>query len=227
MSKPLVIFGTGKMAEVISYYAMHECGYAVAAFAVDIEHKQTETFLGKPVIAFEGIKEHYPPAQYDLFVAVGYQDLNQLRETKCAAAKGLGYKLASVISPNANLPTNVVHGDNCFIMPPAIIHPCVKLGNNVFVWSGALIGHHSVIEDNCWFTSNCNIGGNVTMGRNCFVAMNATVSHSVNIGSQCFLGANTLMTKNLENNSMMIEESTKKFRLSSQQFLKFSNFSSL
>lgn len=227
MKKPLVIFGTGKIAEVVSYYAMQECGCTVAAFTVDSGHKQSDTFLGRPVIKFEQLPMLYPPHRYDMFVAIGYHDLNQLRAAKFDATRSLGYKLVSVVSPKTSLPDNVVYGDNCFIMPPCIVHPCVQLGNNVFVWSGAMIGHHSVIADHCWFTSNCNIGGNVVMGQNCFVALNATIGHSVRIGNQCFLGANTLVTKDLEDERVVIAESSKPIKLSSSQFLKFSSFSSL
>jgi len=227
MNKPLIIFGTGKIAEVVSYYATQECGLTVAAFTVDRAHKQSDTFLEKPVIAFDELKSMYPVDEFEMFVAVGYHDLNKLRAEKCATAKTLGYKLISIISPKAALPSNVGFGENCFIMPPCIIHPCVQLGNNVFVWSGAMIGHHSIISDNCWLTSSCNIGGNVEMGQNCFVAMNATVSHSVRIGNQCFLGANTLVTKDMEDEKVVISESSKPIKLASSQFLKFSSFSSL
>lgn len=227
MNKPLIIFGTGKIAEVVSYYATEECGFTIAAYTVDKLHLQSETFLGKPVIAFEEIASRYPNDQYNMFVAVGYHNLNKLRAEKCASVKALGYSLISVVSPAAALARNSVYGENCFIMPPCIIHPCVRLGNNVFVWSGALIGHHSVIGDHCWFTSNCNIGGNVVMGQNCFVALNATVGHSVSIGNQCFLGANSLVTKDLEDEKVVIAESSKPIKLNSSQFLKFSSFSSL
>lgn len=227
MNKPLIIFGTGKIAEVVSYYAEQECRLIISAYTVDRAHKQSDNFLGKPVVAFDELASLYTPDRYDLFVAVGYHNLNALRAEKCAAAKALGYRLVSIVSPNTALPNTVVFGDNCFIMPPCIIHPSVKLGDDVFVWSGALIGHHSVIADHCWFTSNCNIGGNVVMGQNCFVALNATVGHSVNIGSFCFLGANTLVTKNLDEEKVVITESSKPIRLTSSQFLRMSSFSTL
>lgn len=227
MNKPLIIFGTGKIAEVVSYYAAQECGLTVTAFTVDSEHKKSDTFLGKPVIAFEDVQSFFAPDQYNLFVAVGYHNLNQLRAEKCKAAKAKGYQLISVVSPNTALPSNIVYGENCFIMPPCIVHPCVQLGNNVFVWSGTIIGHHSVIADNCWFTSGCNIGGNVSVGENCFVALNATVGHSVRIGRHCFLGANTLIIKEMKDEQVVIAEPSRPIKMNSKQFLKFSAFSSI
>jgi sugar O-acyltransferase (sialic acid O-acetyltransferase NeuD family) len=227
MKKGLILFGTGKIAEVIHYYAKEECGYNVVAFAVDEKYKTENTFLGLPVLAFTDIEKAYPPASYDMFIAIGYHDINALREAKCKEAIAKGYKLVSIISPNTNIPKNVTIGSNCFIMPPSIIHPCVRIDNNVFIWNGSVVGHHSHIKDNCWLTSGCNISGNVTLGENTFVAINATVGHSVSVGKECFIGANTLIIKNTLDGQVFIAESSKPIKVNSKQFLKFSNFSSL
>src|ERR1035437_9218217 len=177
MNKDLILFGTGKIAEVIYYYATEECGYNVVAFVIDEEHKKSDTFLGLPVLPFKEIEKKHAPKDFDMFVAIGYHDLNRLRELKCKEALSKGFNLISIISPKANLPKNIKTGYNCFIMPPAIIHPCVEIGNNVFVWNGAMLGHHSIVKDNCWLTSSCNISGNVSIGKNTFFAVNATVGH--------------------------------------------------
>ncbi len=221
------MFGIGKIAEVIFYYAKEECGFDVVAFCVDDGYKTVGKFNNLPVIAFSEIVKTYPPEQFDMFIAVGYHDLNRLREARCKEAIEKGYTLVSIVSPKVQIPSNVLIGWNCFVMPPALIHPCVNIGNNVFVWSGALIAHHSVIDDNCWLTSCCNISGNVHIGANTFVAVNATVGHSVRIGKNCFLGANTLVTKDLGEEKVVIAESTKPIRLNSTQFLNISSFSNL
>jgi len=226
-TKPIILFGTGKIAEVIHYYATEECQLQVSAFAVDEEYKISNIFLGKPVVSFDEVQALYPPHVFDMFVAIGYHELNRLRELKCAEAINKGYHLTNIISPNCHLPANTHIGYNCFIMPPSIIHPCVTIGNNVFVWSGGLIGHHSIVNDNVWITSCANIGGNVAIGKNTFIAINATIGHSVAVGQNCFLGANSLLTKNLEDDKVVIAESSKPIKLTSKQFLKFSSFSSL
>lgn len=227
MKKDLVIFGIGKIAEVIYYYAKEECGFNVVAFCVDDTYKNKDHFQGLPVVSFEKVEEKFPPENHDMFIGIGYQDLNRLREAKCSAALGKGYQLVSIVSPSANLPKNVSVGWNCFIMPPCFVHPCAEIKNNVFVFNGAMVAHHSVIEDNCWLTSCCNISGNVHLGANTFMAVNATIGHSVSIGKNCFIGANALVTKNLEDEKVVIIESTKPIRLNSSQFLRISNFSNL
>src|SRR6185436_9235036 len=104
--KKLVVFGTGKIAEVIFYYAKEECGYDVVAFTVDESFITEPSFLGLPVLSFNSIDEKYSPENYDMFVAVGYHDLNKVREIKCEEAEAKGYKLVSIISPEAKVPKN-------------------------------------------------------------------------------------------------------------------------
>lgn len=227
MKKDLILFGTGKIADVVHYYAVNDCGFNVVAFTVDAGFITSDTFLGIPVIPFDRIEKECPPSACDMFVAVGYHDLNRLRAEKCTQALAKGYNLVSIVSPKADLPGNVKHGHNCFIMPPSLVHPCTEIGNNVFIWSGAMVGHHSKIGDNCWLTSCCNIGGGVQVGCNTFLAVNATTGHSVKIGDKCFLGANTLVVKDLSDGQVVIAETSKPIKLNSEQFLRFSSFSSL
>jgi len=225
--KPIVLFGTGKIAEVILYFFSHHSDRQVVACSVDRDHSPGPEWQGMPVVPFDEIARSHPPETHDMFVALGYQDMNALRTGKCAEARHLGYTLASYIHPDSGLPTDCVYGDNCFIMNQVLIHPRVVLGNNVFVWSGAMVGHHSSIGDNCWLTSCANVSGVVSMGRSCFLAVNATIANGIAIGDDCFIGANALITKCTKNGEVYLVENTKPFRLNSRQFLRMSKFSDL
>ena len=223
----VIIFGTGKIADVIFYYLQNESEYTPVAFTVDKEYIKSDSFNGLPVIDFKEIQEKFPPGEHKMFVAMGYQDLNDARTEKLKQAKAKNYELISYIHPESGAPKDLQLGENCFVMNNVCIHPRVKIGSNVFIWSGTMIGHHSEVRDNCWLTSCANISGNVKVGKNCFFAVNSTVAHSVEIGNHCFLGANALVTKHLKDEQVVIEQSTKPFRLNSRQFLRMSNFSSL
>lgn len=225
--KPIVLFGTGKIAEVLLYFFRHHSDHEVVACTVNRPFLPAATWQGLPVVAFEDIEQLYPPDKYAMFVAVGYQELNALRARTCADAKAKGYTLISYVHPQSGLPQDCEYGENCFIMNNVLIHPGVKLGNDVFVWSGAMIGHHSTIGDHCWLTSCANISGVVTVGKNCFFGVNATVGHNVVIGDECFIGANALVTRCAENKQVFLTENTKAFRLNSHQFLRMSNFAEL
>jgi sugar O-acyltransferase (sialic acid O-acetyltransferase NeuD family) len=225
--KPIVLFGTGKIAEVLLYFFRHHSDYDVVAATANRSFLSADTWHGLPTVAFEHVEELYPPEKHAMFVALGYHDLNSLRARICGEAKRKGFRLISYVHPESGLPSDCEYGENCFIMNNVLVHPCVRLGDDVFVWSGALIGHHSTIGDHSWLTSGANISGAVTVGRNCFFAVNATVAHNVVVGDECFIGANALVTKCTEKGQVFLAESTKAFRLNSRQFLRMSKFAEL
>ena len=98
MKKPLVIFGSGDIAQLALHYFNTDSDYEVAAFTLDANYiKEVESF-GLPVVAFEDVAKNYPPDSYDFFVALGYSKLNAVRKEKFLAAKAMGYKLVSYIS---------------------------------------------------------------------------------------------------------------------------------
>ena len=227
MKKPIVLFGNGKIADVIYYFFNNHSDREIVASTIDSHYLENPSWNNLPTYAFENINETHPPEEFDMFIALGYQDLNRLREEKCKLARSMGYSLASYIYPHSGIPLDFKYGDNCFVMSNVLIHPCVEFRNNIFAWSGAMIGHHSVIQDNCWLTSCCNISGGVNIGKNCFLAVNSTVANSVEIADECFIGSNTLITKCTKPSEVYLQQANAPFRLNSRQFLKLSSFSDI
>jgi sugar O-acyltransferase (sialic acid O-acetyltransferase NeuD family) len=195
--KDIVVFGTGQIAEVASFYFTHDSNRHVAAYTVDGTYVEQPTFLGLPLVAFEEVESHYPPDQFDVFVAVSYAKLNDLRAAKVAAARAKGYRLASYVSSRAICFPDLTHGENCLILENNVIQPFVKIGDNVTLWSGNHIGHHSVIEDNVFIASHAVISGGVRIRENSFIGVNTTFRDHVTIGSRCVVGAGALVIDDL------------------------------
>src|SRR5207247_3457831 len=53
-------------------------------------------------VAFEEVAREFPPDSHAMFVALSYAKMNSIRAAKYAAAKELGYRLASHVSPRAS-----------------------------------------------------------------------------------------------------------------------------
>lgn len=227
MSKPIVLFGTGKIAEVVHHFMVHEAGMNVAGFTVDAAFVGDGSKEGLHVVDFASVEKQFPPDKHDLFVALGYHEMNALRARKIAEAKAKGYALPSFVHPQSGLPKGTPIGENCFIMRDVHIHPKVTIGDDVFVWSGAIIGHHAVLGNHLWFTSGANVAGACTIGDHCFFAINSTVSHGVRIGRRCFIGANALVTKDMTDEQVVIAQADKPIRLNTDQFLRMSAFSNI
>lgn len=219
MSKVL-IFGAGKIADEAYFYLTNDSPHEVVAFTADAAYITSGEKLGLPLVAFEEAQERYPPGDFKMFVAVGYQDLNRFRARKYDEAKAKGYELISYVSSRASNVGRVEVGDNCFVLEFAVIQPCSKVGNDVFIWSGNHIGHHASVGDHCYIAGNAVISGSTVIEPYCFVGVSAAIGHEVTVGAESFIGANSLITKNAEPKSVYITPDTAKYRLDSSSFLR-------
>lgn len=215
MKKPLVIFGAGDIAQLAHYYFSTDSKYEVVAFTVDAAYITTSEFCGLPVVPFEEVTNRYSPNTHDIFVALSYSKLNQIRKEKYFAAKSLGYRFASYISSHATVLNEGKIGENCFIFEDNTIQPFVSIGNNVTLWSGNHIGHHSTIHDHCFIASHVVVSGGVVIGESCFIGVNATLRDHIKIGEKCVIGAGTLILADTESEGVYIGQATERAKVPS------------
>jgi sugar O-acyltransferase (sialic acid O-acetyltransferase NeuD family) len=193
MKTPLVVFGTGDIAQLALHYFSSDSAYEVVAFTVDRQYLKEATFCGKPVVPFEEVAQHFVPSQHAFFAALSYTRLNQLRRDKYLAGKTLGYRIASYVSSRASVLNDGAIGEHAFILEDNTIQPFSVIGDNVTLWSGNHIGHHSQIGDHCFLASHIVVSGGVRVGQSCFIGVNATIRDHVTIGERCVLGAGALI----------------------------------
>ena len=215
MKKPLVIFGTGDIAQLAHFYFSTDSTYEVVAFTVDATYRTETTFCDLPVIDFEEIFKYYTPEQCEIFVALSYTKLNAVRKEKYLAVKALGYRIASFISSHATVLNEGRIGENCFIFEDNTIQPFVTIGNNVTLWSGNHIGHHSTLKDHCFLASHVIVSGGVEIGEQCFIGVNATVRDHVNIGAKCVIGAGALLLADAEPEGVYVGVATERSKVPS------------
>jgi len=210
MKRPLVIFGSGDIAQIAHLYFTTESSYEVVAFTLDAKYIVESEFCGLPVVAFEDVVEQYPPDSFEFFISLGYARLNAVRKAKFLAAKNKGYKLASFISPHATVLNEGRIGENCFIFEDNTIQPFVTIGSNVTLWSGNHIGHHSVIHDHTFIASHVVISGGVEIGEQCFIGVNATLRDHIKIGDRCVVGAGALLLADAAPEGLYIGSATER-----------------
>ena len=178
-NKKLIIFGAGDIAQLANYYFSTDSEYEVVVHTVDSKYKNNENFMNLPLISFEEIEKGYPPADYEIFIALSYSGMNTLRRTKLNQAKEKGYRIASYISSFCTYMSEKKPGENAFILEDNTIQPFTEIGENVMIWSGNHIGHHSNIMNDNFISSHVVISGHCIINENCFLGVNSTLAHNV------------------------------------------------
>jgi sugar O-acyltransferase (sialic acid O-acetyltransferase NeuD family) len=216
-----IIFGNGSMAKVLFSYARHS--HDIAGFTVDSSCIQGDstTFLGKPLVPFETVQTVFKPSEHNLLIAVGFLEMNMLREKKYIEAKQKGYTFTSYVHNSLIMHDDVTIGENCIILEYVSIHPGSQIGKNTFISSNVGIGHDCSVGPANWINSGVSIAGGCAIGPGCFFGVNASVGHDVQVGAYNFVAANTLLVKKTEDHAVYLSESGTQFPLKSRAFLKF------
>ncbi|MBM3145500.1 MAG: acetyltransferase [Chloroflexi bacterium] len=217
MSK-VVIFGTGRGADVAYRYLMGDSPHKVVGFTLDKIYLKANDFHGLPALPFEDVESRFPPEEYKMFVPLGFDNMNQLRYEKYMQARQKGYEFVSYAHSAIPRIEEINMGENCFILENQSINLDVKIGNNVIIWSGNQIGDSTEIMDHCWISSHVCISGNVVIKPFCVIGVNATISHNVTIEEKCFIGANALISKDTQPKGVYIVPDTNKAPLDSDRF---------
>ncbi len=215
----VVIFGSGKGADIAYRYLTADSPHEVCAFAVDAAFITQTTFHGLPVVEYELVTSRFPPDRYEMFVPLGFQQMNALRAARYLDAKGKGYRFISYVHSRRSWLDPVSIGENCFILDSQIFNLDVSIGNNVTIWSGNHFGDRSTIGDHVWISSHVTLSGDVKVGDACFIGVNACVSNHVTLGARTFVGANTLISKDTDDGSVFVAPAARQVAMPSHKFL--------
>ncbi|WP_316811941.1 acetyltransferase [Pedobacter heparinus] len=214
----VIVYGTGKMAELICYSFDYDSPHKVVAFCVDDVYvpEAGSRLLGLPILSFDQVREAYPNDSHLMHIAIGR---NGARESAYYKVEEAGYSFANYISSKANLWPNLAIGKNVFIDQACDIHPFVTIGNNCMLL-GARIGHHSTIKDNVLLSGNI-LAGNVTVGSNSFLGIHSTVKEDVCIGTNNIIGAGVFINRNTEDYALVTNVPILQKVSDSKRFLMF------
>lgn len=190
-----IIVGAGTFAQVASIYFEEYSNLKVSKFAVNETSLVDNDGSGKDLITIEELLK-LEPSKFNIFIAVGYREMNQVREKLFKQFINADFNLISFVHPDVKIWGNTKIGKNCFIFEDNTLQPFTQIGDNSILWSGNHVGHHSVIGENCFISSHVVISGSCDVGRNSFLGVNATIHDGISLGEFSLIGAGAIISRN-------------------------------
>jgi acetyltransferase-like isoleucine patch superfamily enzyme len=109
-------------------------------------------------------------------------------------------------------------GDDVSVGSHSVVEFSVKIGNRVSIHSGAFVPEHCELKDDCWIGPHVVLTNapypkskraketlkGVTVSEHAKVGANATVLPGVIIGKHALVGSGAVVTKNVEENAVVI-----------------------
>lgn len=168
------------------------------AFTLDSNYIKSQKFCDLPVYPFETLEQYVDIDNVEVLLSIGYNKMNQHRESKYHECKSRGFKIHTFVSKQALVYADF--GEGSVIMPGAYIGPFSTLGVCNVIRSGCVLSHHEKIGDFNWIADGCTYGGNVVQGNNCFIGLGTTVRNGISIADNTFVGAHSYLNKSTMSN---------------------------
>lgn len=217
MTNKIFIVGTGLFAQVAKDYFNEYSNYEVVGFSSHREYIVEDSMSGLPIVAIEDLDKVWPKENYHSFVAVGYKNMNKVRQKIYQEIKSKEYFCASFIHPAIKIWDTTFIGDNVFIFEDNTIQPYTTIGSNTVLWSGNHVGHHSVIGENCFISSHVVISGSCIVKDNAFIGVNATLRDGITIEKENLIGAGAIIMKSTKEKEIYAPLPTKLFSKNSEE----------
>lgn len=220
--KKVLLAGNAITADILFSYLQNDSRYEVVALTVDDDFLTKRGNIDEvESVGLSQLRKNYPPENYTVIMAVGYDDLNRVRESLFSRLKEMGYIFETYIHPDARVYTAYPLGEGCVVLPGAVIEPHVQVGANTIIWCNVTLAHHSNVGINCWIASGTVLSGQTRILRNSFIGVNVTVVNQVTVGEYNVIGAGALITKDTKTKSVFLARSAEPFRYSSDDYVKY------
>jgi sugar O-acyltransferase (sialic acid O-acetyltransferase NeuD family) len=215
----VILFGCGRGADTAYRYLSRDGAHHVCGFTVDEALRRCDRFHDLPVVSYESVTAHFPPADFEMLVPLGFQQMNWLRAEKYLDAKRKGYRFISYVNQRHYSLEGVQFGENCFILDGQSFNLDVSVGDNVTMWSGNHVGDRTTIGNHVWISSHVTLSGDVAVGDYCFLGINSCVSNNVRLAPRTFVGANVLITQDTVDGGVYVAATSQRIQMTSDRFL--------
>lgn len=210
MSKSLCIYGAGGLGrEFLSIIEISKFPKWEEILFID-DTSEDSLVNGIKVVPFEVfINDIDEKSNYEFIIANGEP---RNRRLLCQKVKENGFELANIIADSAIVARTAKYGDGAVVHWQSILSTEVNIGNNVMVGKNAMLGHDVQVGDNSVISACSYIGGFTTIGDNSFVGAGAVLRDHIHVGKNCVIGLGSVVTKNVEDNSVMVGNPAVKIR---------------
>jgi serine acetyltransferase len=172
----LLIFGSGAASIRIRHEAERSGKFRVVGF---VDNAPAIVAMDVPVVTADEAIARFDRAHTLAFASGDACFLNQDRLSTYMRVKGLGFRVASIVSGTAVVARDVKLRENVFIDANVRVLPGANIGANTWVLHGSEVGVNAKLGTSCWVSSSCDIGDGASLGKNCTLGSGVVIDSGV------------------------------------------------
>ena len=200
--KPLLLIGGGGHCRSCIDVIEAERKYKIAGI-IEQTGVNSESVLGYQILGNDNDLSELVKEYSTALITVGQIKNPDLRVRLFQQLQGLGFELATIISPRAYVSKNASLGDGTIVMHDALINTGVKIGNNCILNTKSLVEHDAIVEDHCHISTSSVVNGGTVIREQSFVGSNTITKEYVTIGKNSVIGGGLRIMCDLPENTRM------------------------
>ena len=188
--KKLVIIGASGHGKVVADIGK-KCGYCEIVFLDDdITKKECGDY---PVVGTS--RDVCQFKDWEIIIAIGNA---KVRRQMQQALSNDGFRMATLVHPQAVIGENVTIGTGSVVMAGAVVNPSSCIGVGCIINTCASVDHDCILSDYVHISVGVHVAGTVTIGEGTWIGAGATVSNNVNITGECMIGAGAVVVQDIK-----------------------------
>jgi len=184
----LIIIGASGHGKVIADIAKNN-GYTDIAFLDD--RTDVNECAGFPILGNTKEYTHYPDA--DFFVGIGNARIRERFQQLLE-----GYRVVTLIHPDAVISRRVEIGKGTVIMAGAVVNSDTTIGEGCIINTCSSVDHDNAIGDFVHIAVGVHLCGTVKVDAHTWIGAGTTVSNNIDICSDCVIGAGAVVVKDIK-----------------------------
>lgn len=200
--KNIIVYGAGEFGSLIANVISYNSDCKIVAYGDDNSEKIGQFIDGSRVYGYEDLISFAKDNKVEY--AISSIGNNRVRSEKYTLLKNKGFKMLSIVHPQALIDTKVTYGDNVIIEMGTAIHTNTKIGNNVFLGGDALIGHHNTIGNHVLVGGNVSFGGSVIVEDYVSIGVGSSIKPGVRLGEGSVVGVGAAVVKDVNPGDIVV-----------------------
>ncbi len=184
-----------KILLIGAYHEMIElcdsCGYEIAGI---IDNDITGEYYGEQIVGTDADAEKLYEQYKDCMVVIT-PFMPRVREKLVNLYSAIGYKFATIISPDARVSKFATIGEGTVVQAGVNVAANTQIGRFVKLNTNCNIMHDNVVGDFVTVCPNALTLGYVKTEDRVFIGANSTILPNITLGEKCVVGAGAVVTK--------------------------------
>ncbi len=200
-SKLLLIGGGGHCRSCIDVVRSTGC-YDIVGI-LDVADNIGSRVGGVEIIGSDSDLGSYINQADECLITVGQVGHGELRKKLFQSVRTHGGRLATIVSPSANVAESTTLGEGTIVMHNAVVNTGAKVAENVILNSMSLVEHDASIGAHSHISTRATINGGASIGEECFIGSHAIVFNQCDIGHSSVVSAAQVVRRNIPKKSIL------------------------